>query len=66
VVRPEGPLAAELWPASLVADGAGIVHVPPLERGKHTVRVKGAAGEQGLVIPALGGDKPVALRIEVE
>jgi hypothetical protein len=68
VVRPKGPLTDLLWPAEFTADGAGVIQIPPLEVGSHTVRVKGAAEEQTLVIPSLldAQAKPVKVRVVVE
>jgi hypothetical protein len=37
--RPTGPLAKVLWPVTFTADGAGILNLPPLEAGRHTLRV---------------------------
>jgi hypothetical protein len=53
------------WPAEFIADGAGVIHIPPLEVGTHKVRVKGAAENQTLEIPALldAEAKPVNLRV---
>ncbi len=58
VTRPEGPLTDLLWPAEFTADGAGVVHIPPLEAGSHKVRAPGAAEDQTLDAPALRDRRP--------
>jgi len=52
VVRPEGPWADALWPREFVSDGAGAIHIPPLEVGTHRVQVRGAK-ERLVVVPPL-------------
>jgi hypothetical protein len=68
VERPEGPLAEALWPARLVADGAGVIHVPPLEAGTHKVRIGRATGTTTLTIPPLAGlrDEPVVFPVVLD
>jgi hypothetical protein len=65
IARPEGPLAALLWPAEFTSDGAGVLHIPPLEAGTHKFRIRGAAEEELLVIPSLSdhGAKPIERRV---
>jgi len=41
VTRPEGPLADSLS-QDLTSDGAGMLHIPPVESGAHTIHVRGA------------------------
>jgi hypothetical protein len=65
VVRPAGPLADKLWPARFTADGASIVHLPPLEAGRHTVRITGSDKDVDIVVPPLsdGRARPVEVRV---
>ncbi len=51
VARPEGTLADMLWPHEFVSDGAGLLHVPPLEAGTHRIKVTGAKGRTVVVPP---------------
>ncbi|MEX2139259.1 MAG: carboxypeptidase-like regulatory domain-containing protein [Pirellulales bacterium] len=37
--RPTGPLTNVLWPVTFTSDGAGILNLPPLEAGRHTLHV---------------------------
>ena len=53
VARPEGPLADMLWPRDFTSDGAGVLHIPPLEAGTHRLQVQGAAKEQIFTISPL-------------
>ncbi len=53
VARPEGPLADMLWPREFTSDGAGVLHIPPLEAGTHRLQVRGAAKERLLTVPPL-------------
>jgi hypothetical protein len=41
-----------LWPREFAPDGAGAIHVPPLEAGTHRVQVRGAK-ERLVVVPPL-------------
>jgi hypothetical protein len=68
VERPEGPLAEALWPATFTADGAGVIHVPPLEAGMHKVRVGRATGATTLTIPPLASprDEPVVFQVVLD
>ena len=65
IVRPDGPLTDLLWPSTFVADGAGRILLPPLEVGKHKVRVKGLDEEYTLVVSPLSDTsaKPRTLRV---
>jgi hypothetical protein len=51
--RPDGPLAERLWPAELIGDGAGTVHVPPLEAGEHVITCLDDHREHRLTIPPI-------------
>ena len=53
VARPEGPLADLLWPREFTSDGAGVLHIPPLEAGTHRLQVRGAAKERLLTVPPI-------------
>jgi hypothetical protein len=68
VVRPDGPLAAELWPAHFTSDGAGVLNLPPLEAGTHRLHFKGFAKVHSLVIPPLSETRgrPTERRVVVE
>jgi hypothetical protein len=68
IIRPDGPLTDRLWPAEFISDGAGVVHIPPLEFGSHKVRIAGTAVDYRLVIPQLlkVQTEPAKLRIVVE
>ncbi len=68
LTRPPGPLAERLWPATLTSDGAGVIHVPPLEAGTHTVHVRRATKDPALIIPPLSDRhaSPVKLQTVVE
>jgi hypothetical protein len=52
VTRPDGPLAKELWSKDFRTDGAGVLHIPPLESGRQTIRVQGA-DELSVDVPPL-------------
>jgi hypothetical protein len=65
VVRPKGPLTDLLWPVEFTADGAGLIEIPPLEVGSHTVRVTGATEEQTLMIPSLLDERAKAVKIRI-
>ena len=52
VARPDGPLAETLWPREFTSDGAGAIHIPPLEAGSHKLQVHGAK-ERLLAVPPL-------------
>lgn len=51
VDRPEGPLRDRLWNVALTPDGAGVVRIPALEAGRHTIRVGDVQAE--VEVPAL-------------
>jgi hypothetical protein len=56
----EGPLSS-LWPRQWVSDGAGVVYVPTLESGKHTIRGKRLSKPGVVEIPPLRTAAPVEL-----
>jgi hypothetical protein len=68
LMRPEGPLADSLWPRHFLSDGAGVVHLPPLEVGVHSLRIRGESRERTFTVPALTGadDPPVELRFVMD
>jgi hypothetical protein len=63
--RPDGPLAALLWPGGWTTDGAGRVHVPALEAGRHTLRVTGTGASAEVVIPAPPAGRPAEVQIRL-
>jgi protocatechuate 3,4-dioxygenase beta subunit len=54
VVRPDGPATETLWPKDFRTDGAGVLHIPPLESGRQIIRVQGA-DERSIDVPPLAG-----------
>src|SRR5215472_13281377 len=54
----EGPLSS-LWPQQWVSDGAGVIFVPTLESGKHTIRGKGLSKPEVIEVPPLRTATPV-------
>jgi protocatechuate 3,4-dioxygenase beta subunit len=56
----EGPLS-RLWPQRWVSDGAGVVFVPTLESGKHTIRGKRLAKPEAIEVPPLRTATPVEI-----
>jgi hypothetical protein len=48
-----GPLGEALWPQAFPADGAGVVFIPTLEKGRHTLRLPGGALRE-VDVPAVG------------
>jgi hypothetical protein len=54
VSRPEGPINDGVWPKDFRTDGAGVLHIRPLESGRQTVRVLGA-DEWSIDVPPLSG-----------
>jgi hypothetical protein len=54
VARPDGPLTKELWHKDLRTDGAGVLHIPPLESGRRIIHVQGA-DERSVDVPPLSG-----------
>jgi hypothetical protein len=65
VDRPAGPLTSLLWPAEWTTDGAGEVHIPALEAGRHFLRVKGTAATAEVIVPPLPAAKPVVAQLRV-
>jgi hypothetical protein len=63
VDRPAGPLRDRLWPQEFAPDGAGVVRIPALEAGEHTIRV----GEQmaTVTVPTLieSGGRPTEISL---
>jgi hypothetical protein len=65
VARPDGPLAEALWPRVWTADGAGIVFIPTLEAGPHTLRSLNSARPTPVQVPALPAP-PVDVRMTID
>lgn len=66
--RPPGPLAERLWPPTLTADGAGTIHLPPLEVGTHKLNVRGSVPPQQVKVPPIppAGIDPIESTLIVE
>jgi hypothetical protein len=58
----EGPLSG-LWPQQWVSDGAGVVFVPTLESGKHTIRGKRLTKPEVIEVPPLRTAAPVEVAL---
>jgi hypothetical protein len=54
VSRPEGPINDGVWPKDFRTDGAGVLHIRPLESGRQTIRVQGA-DDWSVDVPPLAG-----------
>jgi hypothetical protein len=65
VDQPAGPLAEALWPGVWTADGAGIVFIPTLEAGLHTLRGPNSARPTQVHVPALPAS-PVEVRMTID
>ena len=61
--RPQGPLTEHFRPQKLVSDGAGVLHVPLLEAGKHRIRFLGI--EREFTVPAISGSMVEATRVRI-
>lgn len=66
IARLAGPLADQLWPGRLVADGAGNLLVPPLEVGNHELRLDGQATGSVLSIPPVREGAAVSNRLTIK
>jgi hypothetical protein len=68
IARPQGPLTAKLWPASFKSDGAGLIHIPPLEASAHKFRLGKTEKDLLLLVPQLlePPAKPVTLRVVLD
>ncbi|MGI4789610.1 MAG: hypothetical protein ACRYFS_12255 [Janthinobacterium lividum] len=63
IVRPDGPLTSEIWPATLTTSSTGSLRVDGLEAGHHLVMVPGRAGESlGFDVPAWTSTAPPETR----
>ncbi len=63
VNRPQGPLSDRLWPPRFTADGAGMLHLPPLEAGLHQIQLRGKAQRHKITVPQLsiaGAKRPMS------
>lgn len=67
IVRPDGPLTAEIWPALLTTDSTGLLHVDGLEAGQHRLTLPGQAEKSiRFDVPAWTPDAaPILRRIVV-
>ena len=67
LLRPAGPLSERLWPKTFVADGAGVINLPPLEAGRHNLRIKGKQNDDVLsIVPLSGLDRCLELQVVVD
>ena len=63
IVRPEGPLTEQVWPATLTTDSAGSLRVEGLEAGHHFLTLPGSVGEShGFDVPAWTPTAPTTTR----
>jgi hypothetical protein len=63
--RPDGPLAAECWPAEWRTDGAGRVYIPTLEAGTHHFHLRADGTTHTLTVPPLPTDDVKETRVQV-
>jgi hypothetical protein len=66
--RPDGPLMKRLWPKTFHADARGVLHLPPLEAGKHTFTTSHSKLPYEITlepIPKTGG-KPYEKKIVID
>ena len=61
--RPDGPLAAECWPAEWRTDGEGRVYIPTLEAGTHHFHLKADGTTHTLTVPPLPTDNVQETRV---
>jgi protocatechuate 3,4-dioxygenase beta subunit len=59
-----GPLA-NLWPREWASDGAGMIYVPTLEAGRHTIRTPGSPRVVTVDVPPIPA-RPVQVRVLVD
>jgi hypothetical protein len=65
IERPSGPLTNLLWPVEWKTDGAGVLHIPTLEAGRHTLSVTGTNVTTEVVVPPLPSSRVVEVMIRV-
>lgn len=54
LVLPLGPLAEKLLPSQYQSDGAGAIHLPPLEAGTHVLKIDGHSIDLRFEVAPLG------------
>lgn len=65
MTRPAGPMAELHWPGSFISDGAGVIHIPPLEVGEHRVQIAGVEQPLTLTVKPLADPNAKAEELKV-